>query len=218
MFIIKEKAYCGLLIYTNKEYFESRKSHLRPFPHPSSLHPKVARALVNLTGIKEREILLDPFCGTGGFLIESGLMGIKSIGYDINKIMINGCIENLKHFKIRNCKIKAKNAVEIADRFDYAVTDLPYGLNSNVILGYDKDWKKFRLNKKIQKKDFVKNLEQFYLKFLKNLRKKLKKNAVIVFPSYVNCRKLLNQSKFMIEKEFEIYVHRSLARRIVKIK
>ena len=53
LFIIKNKVYCGLLIYDNKEDFESRKSHLRPFPHPSSLHPKVARALVNITGIKE---------------------------------------------------------------------------------------------------------------------------------------------------------------------
>src|SRR3989338_4338714 len=42
LFIIKDNAYCGLLVYTNKENFESRKSHLRPFPHPSSLHPKIA--------------------------------------------------------------------------------------------------------------------------------------------------------------------------------
>src|SRR3989344_1947726 len=75
IFIAKNKAYCGLLAYSNEEDFSSRKSHNRPFPHPSSLHPKVARALINLTGIKKNEILLDPFCGTGGFLLESGLMG-----------------------------------------------------------------------------------------------------------------------------------------------
>ncbi len=219
IFIIKDTAYCGLLIHANNEDFESRKSHLRPFPHPSSLHPKVARALINITGIKEDEVMLDPFCGTGGFLIEAGLMGIKSIGYDINKIMINGCIQNLREYKIKKCEIKNQNALDINDKFDYVVTDLPYGLNSNAMAMYEKNWKKHRINKKIETKNFIENLEVFYLKFLKQLRKKLKKNkkSVIVFPSYVNYRKLLKQSKFRIEKEFENYVHRSLTRKIVKI-
>lgn len=217
IFIVGDQVYCGLEIFSNNENFEKRKSHLRPFPHPSSLHPKVARALINITGIEENEILLDPFCGTGGFLIEAGLMGIKSIGYDINKIMINGCIENLKHYGIKKYKIKRQNAMKINDKFDYAVTDLPYGMNSNAMAMYEKDWKKHRINKKIDKKNFEAKLEIFYSKFLKNLRKKLKKKAVIVFPSYVNNKKLLKQSKFEIEKEFESYVHRSLTRKIVKI-
>ncbi|MBI4451794.1 methyltransferase domain-containing protein [Candidatus Woesearchaeota archaeon] len=219
IFIISNKAYCGLLICENKEDFESRKSHLRPFPHPSSLHPKVARALVNLTGIKEGETLLDPFCGTGGFFIEAGLMNIKSIGYDINQEMIGGCIKNLKYYKIKNYKIKHQNALKINNKFDYVVTDLPYGLNSNVISELHKDsWKKGRINKKIQKEGFTKDLEEFYLQFLKNLRKKLGKEAVIVFPDYVNYRKLIKQSKFKIEFEFSDYVHGSLTRKMVKIR
>jgi len=218
LFFLKGRVYCGLMIKKIGYDFDSRKSHLRPFPHPSSLHPKVARALINLSEIKEKEILLDPFCGTGGFLIEAGLMNIRSIGYDINKIMIGGCIENLKYFKINNAKIKKKNAVNIGDKFDCAVTDLPYGLNSTAMTDYDEEnWKKYRLSLKIQKKDFYENLEKFYLLFLKNLRKKLKKKAVVVFPSYVDYRKLLKQSKFTVEKEFSNYVHRSLTRKIVKI-
>ena len=138
LFFVNSKVHCGLLIYENKENFESRKSHLRPFSSPSSLHPKLARALVNITGIKENEILLDPFCGTGGFLIEAGLINIKTIGYDINKLMIKGCIKNLKHYKINNYKIKNQNALNINDKFNYVVTDLPYGLNSNVLLRYKK--------------------------------------------------------------------------------
>ena len=219
LFFSKGRVYCGLLIKKAEYDFDSRKSHMRPFPHPSSLHPKVARALVNLSEIKEKEILLDPFCGTGGFLIEAGLMGIRSIGYDINKIMIEGCIENLKYFKISNAKIKKKNAVNIGDKFDYAVTDLPYGLNSTAMTGYEEEnWKKYRLSLKIQKEGFYKNLEKFYLLFLKNLRKKLKKKAVIVFPSYVNYKKILRQSGFKVEFEYSDYVHRSLTRKMVKIR
>ena len=216
VFISKDKSVCGVQEFENRQDFESRKAHRRPFPHPSSLHPKVARALVNISEIKENEILLDPFCGTGGFLIEAGLMKIKSVGYDINKIMTKGCRENLQYFKISS-KIKTKNALDLEDKFDCVVTDLPYGLNSNAKTGYEKDWKKFRLNRKIQKEGFTEGLEKFYLDFLKNLRAKLKKKAVIIFPSYVNYRKILRTAGFRIEKEFSNYVHRSLTRKIVKI-
>lgn len=218
IFVIKDNVYCCLLIFENKEGFESRKANLRPFPHSSSLHPKLARAIINITGVKENEILIDPFCGTGGFLIEAGLMNIKAVGYDIYKPMIKGCIQNLKYYKIKDYKIKNKNAIDINDKFDYVVTDLPYGLNSNALVDYDKkSWKKGRINLKIQKDNFKQNLEQFYLKFLKNLRKKLKKKAVIVFPNYVNYRRLLKTSKFKIENEFSNYVHGSLTRKIVKL-
>ncbi|MBI2541315.1 hypothetical protein HYV80_01220 [Candidatus Woesearchaeota archaeon] len=218
LFIFGNKAYCGLLIFENNEDFESRKSHLRPFPSPSSLHPKIARALVNMTGIRENEVLLEPFCGAGGFLIESGLMGITSVGYDINRLMTDECKKNLRYFGIINSKINNKNALKIDGKFDCAATDLPYGLNSNVISeDYKGNWKLGRINKKIQKEGFIEDLEKFYLGFLKRLRKKLKKKAVIVFPSYVDYKKLLKKSKFRIEKEFSNYVHRSLTRKIVKI-
>lgn len=220
LFIINGNVYCGLLIYENCEGFESRKSHLRPFPNPSSLHPKLARALVNISGARENETLLDPFCGTGGFLIEAGLMGIKATGCDISKNMANGCKENLKNYKIGVYKISNKNALGIKNSFDYVVTDLPYGLNSNCYLHYNKNSLKGKSNKinlKINKNGSIKILEGFYLKFLKSLRKKLRKKAVIVFPSYVDYRNLLKSAKFNIEKEFEIYVHRSLKREIVKI-
>ena len=221
LFFIKHKVYGGLLIKENNEDFESRKAHLRPFPHPSSLHPKLARAFVNITGIEEGT-LLDPFCGTGGFLIEAGLMGIKIIGCDISKNMAKGCKENLNHFKIKNYRIINQNALNIKKKADYVVTDLPYGLNSNVYLQYNKrSLKKFdnKINLKIKtnKKDAIKNLERFYLRFLTKLRKILKNKAIIIFPSYVDYRRLLKAAKFKIDKEFSIYVHRSLTRKIVKI-
>lgn len=218
LFITRNKAYCGLLIFENRENFEARKSHFRPFHSPSSLNPRLARALINLTGIGSNEILIDPFCGAGGLLIEAGLMEIRTIGYDINKIMVDGCRKNLKYFKINNYRLKTKNALDIIDKFDCLVTDLPYGLNSNVVSEYHKDnWKLGRINKKIQKEGFTRDLEEFYLQFLKNLRKKLKKKAVIIFPNYVDYRSLLKKSGFIIEKEFSNYVHGSLTRKIVKI-
>ena len=230
LFIIGNNAYCGLLIFENNQDagtkfgatyggFESRKSHLRPFPHPSSLHPKLARAFVNISGVKDGETLLDPFCGTGGFLIEAGLMGVDVVGYDISKNMVKGCISNLKYFKIKNYIIKKKNALQIQNKFDYVVTDFPYGLNSNVYLEYNKKSLRNKDNKINLKtnKNQIQNIEMFYLKFLQKLRKILKKKAVIIFPSYVNHKKLLKTAKFKIGREFSIYVHRSLTRKIVRI-
>jgi len=56
-----------------KSGFGKRKPHMRPGFHPSSLNPKLARAFVNLTGIRKGTIV-DMFCGTGGILIEAGLI------------------------------------------------------------------------------------------------------------------------------------------------
>jgi len=87
LFFIKNKVIGALLKYKNKQKFEKRKPHLRPELHPSSLNPRLARALINLTGI-EKDKLLDPFCGSGGILIEAGLIKLKPIGYDTDKIML----------------------------------------------------------------------------------------------------------------------------------
>lgn len=49
------------------------------------LPPKLARVLVNISGIKSTETLLDPFCGTGTVLEEAALVGVQNIiGADID--------------------------------------------------------------------------------------------------------------------------------------
>ena len=81
----------------DRSQFENRKVQFRPFFSPISIHPKLSRFMVNLSMIKKNEILLDPFCGTGGILIEAGLLGYKIIGNDIDNNIINGCNKNLKY-------------------------------------------------------------------------------------------------------------------------
>ena len=63
----------------------------------------------------------------------------------------------------------------------------------------------------------LKNLEQFYLSFLLNLRKILGKRAVIIFPHYVKYKSLVEKAGFKIEREFSQYIHRSLTRKIMVI-
>jgi len=210
--ITKDKIYATKLIKELKQNFVARKAHKRPKLHPTGLHPKLARALINLSGA-EKEIM-DPFCGVGGILIEAGLMGIKPIGYDLYKEMIKKAKINLEHFKIKNYKLINQDALKITKKYNYIITDPPYGMNTSIWVRKGSKNKKISL-KQTNQKQKVKNLEDFYLKFLKNLKKILKKKAVIIFPNYVNYKKLIKQANLNLEKEFSQYIHGSLTRKII---
>ncbi|MEM3341629.1 MAG: DNA methyltransferase [Thermoplasmata archaeon] len=82
-------------------FFEERTCAKRPFSLPISLHPRAARLLINLSGATEDDIVVDPFCGTGGILLEAAVLGLKSIGADYNNEMIEGTKKNLTHFGIK---------------------------------------------------------------------------------------------------------------------
>ncbi|MEF8849106.1 MAG: THUMP domain-containing protein, partial [Candidatus Thermoplasmatota archaeon] len=129
--ITDKKLYVGKKIADiDRKQYEKRKVQHRPFFLPISLHPKVARALVNLSQVKKNETLLDPFCGTGGILIEAGLIGIKVIGSDIKQKMTEGCKKNLEYYSIKRYDIFCCDIGDITknvDKVDGIVTDLPYG-------------------------------------------------------------------------------------------
>jgi len=65
--------------------FFERRPHLRPELHPSSMHPRLARALINLTGAKKGTIV-DPFCGSGQIPFEAARMGCDVYASDLNPI------------------------------------------------------------------------------------------------------------------------------------
>lgn len=114
----------------DRKQFENRKAQFRPFFSPISLHPRLARALVNLSEIKKGQTLLDPFCGTGGILIEAGLIGTKIIGSDIDDKLVMGCKENLDFYNIKDYDLFCTdigNISEYVSKIDAVVTDLPYG-------------------------------------------------------------------------------------------
>lgn len=109
--------------------FNQRSNEKRPYSSPISLDPVLARVLVNLSEAKFGETLLDPFCGTGGILIEAGLCGIGVRGLDIQEDMISGTRKNLEEYGIINHSIKKEDVSNALKHFDpdVIVTDLPYG-------------------------------------------------------------------------------------------
>jgi tRNA (guanine10-N2)-dimethyltransferase len=128
--ILSNKLYVGKKLVTiPRNTFEERKVQNRPYFSPVSLHPRLARALVNLSRIKEGQTLLDPFCGTGGVLMEATLVGAKTIGSDIDERMVKGANENLSSLNIES-ELFCADISEVKDRVaevDAIATDPPYG-------------------------------------------------------------------------------------------
>jgi len=58
------------------------------YPYKAKFHPQMIKALINWMGLKKGDWLLDPFAGSGTALIESKLVGVNSIGIDIDPLCI----------------------------------------------------------------------------------------------------------------------------------
>lgn len=109
--------------------FEKRKNRYMPFVYPASLHPKYARALVNLVRTSSGAKVLDPFCGTGAILAEASMIGMEAIGTDFDERMIEGAGRNLAHVsakaELRLCDVGEIGRV--VGKVDGVSTDPPYG-------------------------------------------------------------------------------------------
>jgi len=196
--ITDTNVYVGLKIAeVCRNKFEKRKVQYRPFFSPISLHPKLARALVNLASIKKDETLLDPFCGTGGILIEAGLIGARVIGSDIEEKMIDGCKKTLDFYKIKNYELFCSDVGEInkyVSDVDAVVTDLPYG-KSTTTKGED--------------------LKGLYNRAFENISKVLKENGMAVVGLSNKDMIPIGEKYFSLIKKHEVIVHRSLIRYFV---
>jgi tRNA (guanine10-N2)-dimethyltransferase len=82
----------------DRQGFAERRSPRRPFFVPSALHPKTARVMVNLARTRPGDTFLDPFCGTGGLLLEAAGVGCLPVGSDIDLQIMSGCRRNLAHY------------------------------------------------------------------------------------------------------------------------
>ncbi len=195
-FIKEKKVFAGLFLEEVDKSYMKRRAHLRPRLHPTSLHPKLAKACINLSGLK-KGVILDPFCGSGGILIEAGLMGFKIIGYDIDEEQVNRARINLSHYKINKYKVEMRDALELTKKnileADAIITDFPYGKGSK-----------------------GKNLFFLYQQFLANCYNYIDK-MIIIFPDFIDYNKIIEKTRWKIKKKFSIYMHKSLTRILIKL-
>ena len=178
-----------------------RSARDRPFFHPSSMNPILQRTLINLASIKKGEWLLDPFCGTGGGLIEAARLGFKSVGVELDRRIIWGARKNLMSDNIANglTYLIFGDATHLGfrkGRISAIVTDPPYGTAAST-KGYD--------------------LKDLLIEFFKQAREILTPGSriVIAVPSTLNIEKDALKVLNATYAKFLQYVHRSLTRKIL---
>jgi tRNA (guanine10-N2)-dimethyltransferase len=123
-------------VVIDRSQYDARHVRSRPFFSPISLHPRYARALVNLTRVRRGQTLLDPFCGTGGLLIEASLIGARTFGSDLSQEMLDGCELNMRHFGTRPERLERVDVGDVLSTFgpvDAVATDPPYGRSASTM-------------------------------------------------------------------------------------
>jgi tRNA (guanine10-N2)-dimethyltransferase len=113
---------------------KSRTPKHRPALHPSTIDPLLARCFINLARAKADKVLLDPFCGVGGILIEGGLLGCQVVGSDIDYEMINKANVNLKHYGVDCTSLLIADSRKCPyEKVHSIATDPPYGRGSSTM-------------------------------------------------------------------------------------
>ncbi len=187
---VADHFFLGVQIFENsRKTFDDRKPSKRDYFMPTSMHPLLARALVNLGRTRENTVFLDPFVGTGGFLIEAERIGCQCIGSDVKTEVIRGVRKN----------VSEKTSLIVADGqriplrvVDCISTDLPYGKNS-AVFG---------------------QVNQIISRFTAEANRLLKDQTWVCFVTDSSADSKAVLSTFKEIKYFDYYVHKSLTRRI----
>jgi len=172
--------------------YDTRNPGKRTFFHPGVMMPRMARTLVNLSLAKEGDTVLDPFCGTGGILIEADLLGMQAIGGDFDPMMIGGCRQNLPGADLL---LADATRLPFPDQsLDAIVTDLPYGQSVC-----------------IKKADTMDNLYNDALEQIKRVLKPGHRAVVVTHRDIADiaCRHLT------VLQKHDQRVHKSLTRRVL---
>ncbi len=190
-------SFCEKIYQNNKDYLR-RMPKLRPVVMPYTLKSDMARAAINLLGLK-KGVVMDPFCGIGGILLEAKDMKFEIIANDISWNDLKYFKENFKHYfpneKYHRTLADCKTLFLKANSVDGIVTDIPYGKSSRK-LGLD-----------------------LYEDFLKSAKVYLKKNArmIVIFANFVDFKRIALKY-FEEEIQIDQHINRSMTRHILVLK
>ncbi|HLF16993.1 MAG TPA: hypothetical protein VI796_06160 [Candidatus Thermoplasmatota archaeon] len=125
-------AFGELMHDVDRAAYGARAVESRPHFQPVSLHPRLAAALLHLARVRPGGRVYDPFCGTGGFVLEAAREGYDAWGSDLDAFMVQGTLEALADTADEPLTGAAFVAdvgetPRLLDGVDGIVTDLPYG-------------------------------------------------------------------------------------------
>lgn len=120
----------------NKNPWE--KHNLKPYTNSNSLETRTARAIVNIAvGLQDHFRLVDPCCGVGTIVLEALSLAINVHGYEISWLITQQAKQNVSYFGYEDCIVQ-EDIHWIAETYDVAILDLPYGLYSTITYAQQK--------------------------------------------------------------------------------
>jgi tRNA G10 N-methylase Trm11 len=172
------KEACFGFLEASYDSSEAEKRDMKkPFRRESlAISPRLARILINLSQVKEGEVLLDPFCGIGVILGEALLRGINAIGIDIDGNAVNNARENISWLK-NNYKIDADFKIINDDSGKIRLNEEIAGIATEPALG--------ELMTRIPSREkgmrVAREFEELIIPVLNNIKKGIKKEGKIAF-------------------------------------
>lgn len=182
----------------DRSIYEKRRPQLRPFFHPGVILPRMARCMVNLSQARENCTFLDPFCGTGGILIEASMLGTNPIGVDVQRRMIEGTMRNMRYYSL-DAEVMAGDASRIALEdcsVDAVAMDPPYGQSALIKSS---------------------SMEKLYQDALEEVQRVLKPGCYAVVASRFPLEEVVDLSMFKVSETHQYRVHKSLTRHITAL-
>lgn len=229
IFINKNTAYFGI-DFSGKDL---HKREYKLFAHPNSLRSTIAYALLRIADLKQKEILLDPFCHSGEIPIEAALFTSNfPVNYYSKEKFAFTKFKQLKKFNFnkffKNIDKKiTKPKKPLINCFDPNLMNINAAKKNAKIAGINKainfsrmdtDWLDTKLNKeKIDKiithplepakSNNPKDIEKLYDEFFYQADFILKKTGRIVTITKTTdlLKKSAEKYKFKVEKEREVY-------------
>lgn len=122
----RQTAYCKAINKKHTDYFQIiQKNRTRSvnqylthwiYPYKGKFHPQMIRALLNIIGLKQGDIVLDPFIGSGTAALEAQLLGIDCVGIDVSPLCVLQSKIKTESVgvlaDIKNRKIKIRDRIE----------------------------------------------------------------------------------------------------------
>jgi tRNA G10 N-methylase Trm11 len=104
---VGEKYLLGATFYVpDARQFQVRSNERPVVSSQISISSRLARLLLNLSGARKGDVILDPFCGSGTILSEAVMAGVSCIGVDRDRNRVENSRQNLewlsKTLKISN--------------------------------------------------------------------------------------------------------------------
>jgi tRNA (guanine10-N2)-dimethyltransferase len=197
-FLTGGEFYLGQMVHSRaRGSVRVRLPRKRPAFHPSTMTPKLARCMVNLSHAREGGVFLDPFCGVGGILIEACLVGSLAVGVDALAKMLRGARRNLAHFGSSPLGLIRGDARKLPiGRVDAIATDPPYGTGASTL------------------RSTTRKILEHFLPQARNVLR-LGSRLVAASPVGTLVPDLAEENGFRILDRHQAYVHRSLTREIL---